>query len=250
MRRKGGAVFWAALVVVVLSTAGALAATPFASLELHPASATAGQRVGGAGRGFVGGLRVEVHLGSSEGRLLWAGTADGAGAVGFAFTTPDVPPGSYAVVAFHPVASGSSAQATLQVVAPASPAETAPATGAPGAAAQPPVAAAAGSPPVPVRAGATRSVPLGPQSVDAPLVAPAAVLAPQAAEPQVAGPSSVVSRAFSRAEGFTPAGTALLTRLLAGKPADIAALVRLAVALQLGVALLAAASVVRRSAAT
>jgi len=205
LKRRRLAVAVAGVVAVpVLAASIAYACGALASLSVSPASGDVGTTVHGSGKGFSNAHGsspstepVYVRLGSRTGAILWEGRPDSAGDISFAFTVPNVAPGSYTILATQnnadgTPAAGTPARATFQVTGPvAAPVAATPAipedpAPAPATAAAPaPAQSASPAPaatPAPAPATRTRVAP-APAAAAAPAPAPAAARAPAIATP-------------------------------------------------------------------
>ena len=131
LKRRRLAVAVAGVVAVpVLAASIAYACGALASLSVSPASGDVGTTVHGSGKGFSNAHGsspstepVYVRLGSRTGAILWEGRPDSAGDISFAFTVPNVAPGSYTILATQnnadgTPAAGTPARATFQVTGP------------------------------------------------------------------------------------------------------------------------------------
>jgi hypothetical protein len=203
LKRRRLAIAVAGVVAVpVLAASIAYACGALASVSVSPASGDVGTLVQGSGRNFSdahgsspSAEPVYVRLGSRTGTILWEGRPDAAGNIAFAFTVPNVAPGSYTIVATQnnadgTPAGGTPARATFQVTGvvtapvaatPAIPEDPAPA---PATAAAPAPAQTASPAPAATPAPATRTrVAPAPAAAAAPAPAPAAAPAPAVATP-------------------------------------------------------------------
>ena len=202
-RRRLAVAVTGVIAVPVLAASIAYACGALASVSVSPASGDVGTVVQGSGRNFSdahgsspSAEPVYVRLGSRTGTILWEGRPDAAGSIQFAFTVPNVQPGSYTIVATQnnadgTPAGGTPARATFQVTGavaapvaatPAIPEDPAPAPAT--AAAPAPAQTATPAPATPAPAPATRTrVAPAPAAAAAPAPAPAAAPAPAVATP-------------------------------------------------------------------
>ena len=250
-----------AVIVPLLVASFAYACTSLATLSVNPAAGQSGTTINGAGKNFIphGASAattepVMVRFNSRTGPVLWSGVPDASGNVNFSFAVPDVPAGTYTIIATQnradgAPASGTPARAALEVLAAPAAAEPTPAAAVenapvaePAPAAAPAVTAtpAPATPRVRVAAPAPRvaAAPAA-SSAPAPAPAPAAAPAPVATPAPVpeAAPAPAVTPAAEPAPATAPARRSVMVSMANdsdGSPALAIALVGVGLVLALG----------------